>query len=621
MKNHPIILLFLLLSTFGFAQDTNYQFYSYTEFFEMIEEEQDSVFKLEHAIIKFDSIYDTNHSYRGDESIFKEGRTDSIFIKKEIYLNDVHFPSERALQANPYGLHHISFAEKVQIKDSYVFRILNSTFKEHLEISFIDRNPDRHDSYIKQIRAFNVSWVNDNIMLKGFSIISNATRDENSAFSDDDPHHLKQYNVQVLIQRNEISNFGKNRRQHSVFYIHNLVTCHIKENRFLGPNEVGFDISKPLHFSIEDNLFELRVKLRINNIEENTKLSVIGNDFKNYVLFDIPRLPNSAEIEWDQFENKIISTNTFGIRYAYRDWDETQIFSFEKAYSNSEEQNYLNHYRVEDLVAYRKETNLRHNLYEFYKSKYQIDNANGVYRELKDLQTEKLKFVNQQDPSFESFFTWRINQFLKVFSAYGTKPAKAIIFSLYVIFLFSLIYLFFPNSWDKHGKNRIVNRYNFFFKYMQAKAGIHEVYLDDQKEELMSYEQFKSTIADAEQKVPKFFTATALPLYKWAISGTKLSASVLKRIDIMQGSWNELPKSKRIGKSILLIGAFLITILYDIIIKMLNALMLSINTFTTLGFGEIPIKGFPRYLAIIQGFIGWFMLTIFSVSLISQLLN
>lgn len=37
--------------------------------------------------------------------------------------------------------------------------------------------------------------------------------------------------------------------------------------------------------------------------------------------------------------------------------------------------------------------------------------------------------------------------------------------------------------------------------------------------------------------------------------------------------------------------------------------------------GEIPIKDFPRYLTIVQGFIGWFMLTIFSVFLISQLLN
>ena len=89
----------------------------------------------------------------------------------------------------------------------------------------------------------------------------------------------------------------------------------------------------------------------------------------------------------------------------------------------------------------------------------------------------------------------------------------------------------------------------------------------------------------------------------------------------MKGSWSELPKSKRLWKSILLVGAFIIAIIYDLIIKILNALMLSINTFTTLGFGEIPIKGLPRYLAIVQGFIGWFMLTIFSVSLISQLLN
>ena len=125
----------------------------------------------------------------------------------------------------------------------------------------------------------------------------------------------------------------------------------------------------------------------------------------------------------------------------------------------------------------------------------------------------------------------------------------------------------------------------------------------------------------AEKHIPNFFIATAIPLYKWSVSGTRLSASFLKRIDIMKGTWQELPKSKRIWKSIILVGAFLIAILYDIFIKVLNALMLSINTFTTLGFGEIPIKGLPRYLAIIQGFIGWFMLTIFSVSLISQLLN
>jgi hypothetical protein len=156
---------------------------------------------------------------------------------------------------------------------------------------------------------------------------------------------------------------------------------------------------------------------------------------------------------------------------------------------------------------------------------------------------------------------------------------------------------------------------------LDRNAGIHEVYLEEKEAELMTYEEFKTNIENAEKKVPRFFTWSAYPLYKWAISGTQLSAGILRRIDILQGTWTDLPEERKWWKGILLTGAFIIALIYDLIIKMLNALMLSINTFTTLGFGEIPIKGLPRYLAIIQGFIGWFMLTIFSVSLISQLLN
>lgn len=256
-----------------------------------------------------------------------------------------------------------------------------------------------------------------------------------------------------------------------------------------------------------------------------------------------------------------------------------------------------------------------------YQNIGEQDSYNASYVEMKNIETRRLEYLYAKKPTFKGFFTWKINQFLKVFSAYGTEPARAVIFSLYVILFFAFIYLLFPNSWDSHGRKRIMNRYAFFFTYMNKKAGMHEVYLDNQKEDLLEFDEFKTLIEKQGKTVPKFFTATALPLYKWAISGTKFSSTILKRFDIMKGTWSELPKSKRIWKSILLIGAFLIAICYDILIKMLNALMLSINTFTTLGFGEIPIKGLPRYLAIIQGFIGWFMLTIFSVSLISQLLN
>ena len=102
---------------------------------------------------------------------------------------------------------------------------------------------------------------------------------------------------------------------------------------------------------------------------------------------------------------------------------------------------------------------------------------------------------------------------------------------------------------------------------------------------------------------------------------TKLISRFLKSTDILKGTWSELSPNEKKWKGFQVGTLFVLSVLYDITIKLLNALMLSINTFTTLGFGDIPIKGLTRYLAIIEGFIGWFMLSIFSVSLISQLLG
>ena len=56
------------------------------------------------------------------------------------------------------------------------------------------------------------------------------------------------------------------------------------------------------------------------------------------------------------------------------------------------------------------------------------------------------------------------------------------------------------------------------------------------------------------------------------------------------------------------------------IISLINAITLSLNSFVTLGFGTIPTKGLARYVCIIQGFIGWFLLSIFTVALINQVL-
>ncbi len=58
----------------------------------------------------------------------------------------------------------------------------------------------------------------------------------------------------------------------------------------------------------------------------------------------------------------------------------------------------------------------------------------------------------------------------------------------------------------------------------------------------------------------------------------------------------------------------------SLLLTVINAITLSINSFVTLGFGSVPTKGFARYLCIVEGFIGWFLLSIFTVALINQVL-
>jgi hypothetical protein len=59
-------------------------------------------------------------------------------------------------------------------------------------------------------------------------------------------------------------------------------------------------------------------------------------------------------------------------------------------------------------------------------------------------------------------------------------------------------------------------------------------------------------------------------------------------------------------------------LLVNAAVALLNAFTLSLNAFVTLGFGEIPTRGVARYVTIAEGFLGWFLLTLFSVALISQ---
>ena len=101
----------------------------------------------------------------------------------------------------------------------------------------------------------------------------------------------------------------------------------------------------------------------------------------------------------------------------------------------------------------------------------------------------------------------------------------------------------------------------------------------------------------------------------------KLLTFFYRRIEILKGRWVDLSPKRRTYISFVTFSSILIYALYLVAIRTLNSVTLSINVFSTLGFGAIPVQGMTRYITILEGFIGWFLLSIFSVSLIGQVLQ
>lgn len=604
-----LLLLFLIFYTHGvFAQeDIEFKEYSFTEFFQMIEDETDSIFEMKNALILLDTI--TDRDFISEKNIGAESwrpiRTDTIHIRKALTLENV-FIDGLAFGNRAYlgTMSHMVFHEPVTLKN-VVGDFNNSRFQKPTEIEFDDHMEDLDMAFYRRIYWLALD-LSQNTFEEGLRILSSSTS-------------KKQITTQLFVDSCVI----KSRKEDIGDFIITsyLANLSFKGNKFEGEGKLSVYTVNNEDVTFQGNDFSRKtINLNLDN-GQNDQLDFIENTFKSVVQLSLSESIQNIRIDWDQFSNGVLNYSSFS-DFIYATYGEVSGSEFWELAANPELlTKYSNTERITNNTYYKSEISLLGTLNAIYKRQHDTQSANAVYIMLKDLETQRLEHIYHVAPTFDTFFEWKVNQFLKVFSAYGTRPAKAITFSVYVVLVFALIYLFFPNHWDSHGKDRILHRYHFFFKYLNKDAGMHEVYLEGKEDELAHYEGFKNFFIDNGKTVPKFFLATALPLYRWSIASTRSTSWLLEKVDIFKGKWADLPPAQRAAKTVLLTLIFLLALAYDIFIKMLNALMLSINTFTTLGFGEIPIKGLPRYLAIVQGFIGWFMLTIFSVSLISQLLN
>ncbi len=261
-------------------------------------------------------------------------------------------------------------------------------------------------------------------------------------------------------------------------------------------------------------------------------LDMYGNEFHKFDIrsFILPEFNSS--IPWEEIDGYKLS-HSWGKGEPYEFLPEEQLEDFyEQMNFADESETYMpEFYEAEtkkELLSkwfFDKLMGDYYRIYQTYKVKGQIENANAIYVEMKDVYGRRYKALYQQDSNLTTFLTWKLNQLLKFYTEHGTQPIKAIVISIYIILLFGLIYFLFPNEWDS---------------------------------------------------------------LEWT-----------------RKSFTKLTRKQRISL---------------VVAHLLNSLVLSLNAFVTLGFGRIPTSGFPRYVTVIQGSIGWFLLSLFTVALINQTL-
>ena len=606
-----LILLTALFSINSFSQEKKLKEYSHTEFFKLIKAEKDSVFKLSDAIIRFTD-QDSLFLYRKIKDEFVFGKKDSVVVNKHIDLVNVHFEHQYDLSEFGYSddkgiaIPYVIFNKDVSISYTSSIVFYGCVFKGALNV-FSQATANDIRLYEKKYPKYESSiGVHNSKLLNNVSFFIG----DNDVFS---PLNLKFIGNETT----SINTYLK-----TIISISNIDELKITDNTFKGNGVVDMYVNSVSSGLLFDTDFkDYRVHLIKISKNQAQLFQVENNTFNKPPLVSVNQFSTTDTYHWKQWQNNISSIDGY---YTYLDElintnDQLEFESLSKNDSIFNAYQTIHKYKLEE--SYKFEQQLLGQFYDFYKQKHDSDYANLVYVEIKNLETKRYAYLYKEGSNFNTFFKWRISQFLKVFSAYGTEPERAIVSSIYVILFFAFIYMLFPNSWEAGKKNKLMNRLQFFTKYFKQKEGIKEIYEEEKQNDIMSYKEFRDYMQNSKKEIPNFFLWLTRPIYYFSSYNYKMTGKVLRHTDILKGRWVDLPKRKKVATSFVIGIWIFFLILLDLLIKFLNALTLSINTFTTLGFGEIPMKGIPRYLTVIQGFIGWFMLTIFSVSLISQLLN
>ena len=354
----------------------------------------------------------------------------------------------------------------------------------------------------------------------------------------------------------------------------------------------------------------------------------LSNDTLDYLKIQNTKINSYLDIDKNKIDSMVVfSGNTLPLFNACR-IDANFLKNIGFVFNNK------NYYGLEDYATVKNNRTVdgfnskSGRLIETYKQFIHVLKSKGssvlgnLVIKLKDIQTKQKMYEYYEDPNTERWFNWKGSEFLKWYSDYGMNPFKALSYCFWAMLFFAMFYFFFYSDWDKIDRGFLIKRFNSVMDYFTTEKRIEDFYSSTHDKEMTTFTEFKDTLDKNKVYMPTMLGTLAKPIYQLSLLRYKLLNFSYKKAEFMAGrKWVDLEKKDRYLIGTLTFFLTLTYITYLVFIRALNSIVLSINAFSTLGFGQIPVRGFTKYVAIIEGFIGWFMLSVFIVSILSQMMS
>jgi hypothetical protein len=210
---------------------------------------------------------------------------------------------------------------------------------------------------------------------------------------------------------------------------------------------------------------------------------------------------------------------------------------------------------------------------------------------------------------------------LYYFSDYATNPGKSVKRAWQLLLFFTFIYMFTFSEWDGMNYSFYLNQFRMFANYVESDKSVKEIYEKkvDPNADLMK--EIKENYLRDRKKVPRAIVLFGEPLHFLGRLRLVLVPQLIRFFNFQPKKWENLDAGERVVSGFLISLIVITFAFYVLIVKFINGFVLSVNSFVLIGFGVMPEKGVAMYITILEGIIGWFLLTIFTITLFSQVLQ